>query len=130
MSKKELNVLGIIFDSKLQYSNQVNSLILKSDKALNAIILISRYFNTYEQQQILTSNYFLILYHNCEVQLLHSMHNLLINTLLTALSKALKVFIHYPRRTISYKNLHVITNVATPCMMSNYKLALQLDKTF
>jgi hypothetical protein len=65
--KKELNVLGVIFDSKIQWSNQVNSLILKSDKALSSIKLIGRYFNTFQLLQIFASNNCSVLYNNCEV---------------------------------------------------------------
>jgi hypothetical protein len=57
-------------------------------------------------------------------------HKSLKSSLLAALSKALKVALHYTGRLISYKNLHLITNRAPPWMILNYKLALQLYSTF
>ena len=46
MSKSEMNVLGIQFDSGLKWSSQVANAILKSQKALNAIKIIRKHFNT------------------------------------------------------------------------------------
>ena len=39
-----MNVLGIVFDSKLKWGPQVSSALSKSSKALNAIRLIKQYF--------------------------------------------------------------------------------------
>ena len=36
-SKKTINVLGVVFDSKLQWSNQVSQAINKSKRALHGI---------------------------------------------------------------------------------------------
>ena len=41
-TKKEMNVLSIIFDSKLQWTKQVMTTISKAKKALNAISLIKK----------------------------------------------------------------------------------------
>jgi hypothetical protein len=43
VTKNEMNVLGIQFDSRLKWSNQVSNAIRKSNKALNAIKIIRRY---------------------------------------------------------------------------------------
>ena len=69
-SKDRIGVLGIIFDSKLQWQYKVQNAINKSKKALNAIILIRGYFTKYQLLQIITSNYYSILYYNSEVWLL------------------------------------------------------------
>ena len=47
-SKKEINILGMIFDSKSQWGPQVANAITKSTRALNAISLIRNYFNQEE----------------------------------------------------------------------------------
>jgi hypothetical protein len=39
-SKCELNVPGVIFDWKFMWSNHVNNVIMKANRALNAIKLI------------------------------------------------------------------------------------------
>ena len=62
-SKKEINVLGIIFDSKLQWGPQVANAITKSTRALNAISLIRNYFNQEELLKLITSNVYSILFY-------------------------------------------------------------------
>ena len=44
-SKDHINVLGVTFDSKLQWHYQIQNAINKSKIALNAIYLIRKYFN-------------------------------------------------------------------------------------
>ena len=130
LTQSVLNVLGVIFDSRLQWSNQVANCVQKANKALSAIKLIRRFFNTKELLQLLTSNYFSVLYYNSEVWNIGSLKEPLKHQLLTASSNALKLALHYPRRLISFHNLHSITKRATPCMFSKYKLALQLHKIY
>ena len=67
ISKKTINVLGIIFDSKLQWSDQVANASSKALKALNAIKIIKRYFNKRELLQLITSDVYSILYYNSEI---------------------------------------------------------------
>jgi hypothetical protein len=50
-SENKISVLGMIFDSKLQWSKQVFHIMC-------VIRLISRYFSTKELVQLLTSNYY------------------------------------------------------------------------
>ena len=54
VSSKKINVLGVIFDQKLQWSDHIAHCIKKSSKALTAIRLIRRYFNTKELLQLVT----------------------------------------------------------------------------
>ena len=49
---KQINVLPIIFDSKLQWNAQVCKCIKKAEKSLHALKLIRKYFNTKELLQI------------------------------------------------------------------------------
>ena len=57
-SKNEINVLGITFDSKLQWSSQVPRAIRGANNALQAIKLIRKYFTASEILQLLTSNFY------------------------------------------------------------------------
>jgi hypothetical protein len=43
-SKNEIIVLVVMFDSKLQWSNQVSRVIKKASRALNAIELLRKFF--------------------------------------------------------------------------------------
>ena len=47
-SKNVINVLGVQFDSKLQWSSQVAQTINKSKRALHAIKLVSKYLTKME----------------------------------------------------------------------------------
>ena len=129
-SKKEINVLGVTFDAKLQWSNHVNNIIQRSTRSLNAIKLLRKYFNRTELLQLLTSNFYSILYYNAEIWLSDSLSYQLKKQLLSASGRALRVAMHYPDPMISFIQLHRTSCRATPDMMGKYKLALQLYKTF
>ena len=56
-SDSSINVLGVIFDQKLQWSDHIEHCISKSSKALTAIRLIKKFYNTTELLKLITSNY-------------------------------------------------------------------------
>ena len=66
-SKDHINVLGIIFDSKLTWAKHIAIQTNKANSALHAIKLIRRYFNQSELLSLLTSNFYSILFYNSEV---------------------------------------------------------------
>ena len=129
-SKNVINVLGVTFDSRLQWSEHVSKTISKANRALCAIKLIRRFFNTKELTSLLTSNFYSILYYNSEIWHLNSLNQNLKHSLLVASANACKLALHYPNEMISYLNLHSILKRATPEMICKYKLALQLFKKF
>ena len=53
-SNHSMNVLGVQFDSKLSWKDQVNKQINKAKKAYHAINLIKYYFNKDELKGLLT----------------------------------------------------------------------------
>jgi hypothetical protein len=57
-SKKEINLLGITFDSQLQWSKNVTKEITKANRALNALKFIGKYFSTMKLLQVISSNYY------------------------------------------------------------------------
>ena len=129
-SKREINVLGVTFDSKLQWASHVSKAIAKSTRALNAIKLIRKFFSKHELLQLLTSNFYSTLYYNAEIWLSDSLKYSLKKQLLSASGNALRVALHYPDPMISFTHLHRLANRATPTMFCKYRLALQLYKTF
>jgi hypothetical protein len=74
---KEMNVLGVVFDSKMQWSFHVCKCIRKATKSLCALKLISKHFNTIELLHLLSSNVFSIIYYNSEVWHLPSLNQYL-----------------------------------------------------
>jgi soluble cytochrome b562 len=67
VTKNEMNILLVQFDTRLSWAQQGYRAIQKANKALNAIKLIRRFFITNEHLQLCTSNYFSILYYSCKV---------------------------------------------------------------
>ena len=66
-SNKTINVLGVIFDSKLQWADHIAQAITKSFDALNAIRLIKKNFTPKELFQLITSKFYLLFYYNSEI---------------------------------------------------------------
>ena len=61
-SVNSMNVLGVIFDSKLSWTNHVALAINKAQNALNALKLIRRFFTHKQLLQLVTSNFYSVLF--------------------------------------------------------------------
>ena len=109
-----LKTLLIIGYQKLQWSDHIAYCISKSNKALLAMKLIKRYFNTNELLQLITSNFYSVLYYNCEIWQIPSLKTNLKRKLLTASAKAIKMCLNYDTSNISYENMHEIVHRSTP----------------
>ena len=129
-SKNTINVLGITFDSQLKWDTQVSQTIRKAKSALHGIKLIKKFFNKNELKQLLTSNYYSILYYNSEIWHLPTLNTILKRQLLSASAAALKLISQTNDRQISHERLHLLNARATPVKMMTYKLALQLYKSY
>ena len=129
-SKNCINVLGITFDSKLQWHLQVNNAITKSKRALHAINLIRKYFTQKQLLDLITSNYLSILYYNADIWLLPSLAPILKTKLLSASAAPLKLCTRLYDNSMSYETLHTINNRANPSQFSTYRHAILLHKTY
>ena len=58
-----MNVLGVIFDSRLTWNAHIASAITKAKKALFALRLLKRFFNKQEMRTLLDSNFYSVLYY-------------------------------------------------------------------
>ena len=125
-----IKVLGVIFDSKLKWIQQVANTVKKAKSALNAIKLIKKYFTATEIKTLITSNYFSILYYNSEIWHLPSLSPQLKQTLLSASATALKLCLTNYDPMISFNNIHSLSNRATPEKYCIYKHALLLHKIY
>ena len=88
-SNKTMNVLGVIFDSKLQWTEQIANSIKGFMKALNAIRLIKKFFTQTELISLVTSNFYSILYYNSEIWQMPSL-NITSNRNFQCFSKGIK----------------------------------------
>jgi hypothetical protein len=68
-----MNVLGVIFSSNLQWSEQVSKAILKANHALYATKMIKIYVTQQELHTFLTSNFYSLLYCNSEESVIEPM---------------------------------------------------------
>ena len=127
-SKAQINVLGVIFDQKLQWQEQIASCALKSNRALSAIRLIRKFFTTKELLQLVTSNFFSILYYNSEIWHLPTLKQNLKKKLMSLSANALKLCINFDTRMVSYDKIHEMTRRATPEKYLLYRHALMLFK--
>ena len=129
-SKPSINVLGVQFDSKLNWSDQVNKTINKAKQTYHAINLIKKYFSQNELKKLLTSNYFSVLYYNSEIWHLPTLKPVLKQKLMSASANAIKLCLSKQPPNTSYESIHKIAKRTTPSQMSTYKHALQLYKLF
>ena len=128
ISSRKINVLGVIFDQKLQWSDHVAHCIQKSRKALTAIRLIKKFFTTKELLQLITSNFYSILYYNSEIWHLQSLKTNLKQKLLSSSAMAIKMCLKFCTNDISFVRLHEMNNRALPEQFLLYRHALLLFK--
>ena len=129
-SNKSINILGLIFDSKLQWSDHIARTIKRSTKALNAIKLIKKFFTQNELITLVTSNFYSILYYNSEIWHLPSLKATLKQKLLSTSAKALKVCVKMSDSNVSFDSLHKTCKRALPIDYMKYKLALCLFRIY
>ena len=125
-----MNLLGVLFDNKLQWQAQVQNAITKSKKALHAIILIRKYCSKEQLLNIIMACYYSILYNNSEIWHLPYLNPTLKQKLLSATAAPLKLTTTNYHQMISYDSLHYINKRATPNQITSYKHALLLHKTY
>ena len=90
-SNKNINVLLVIFDSKLKWADHVAKAVKKANAALNAIKLIRKFCNQKELLTLITSNLYSILFYNSEIWHLPSLKATLKQKLLSASARALNL---------------------------------------
>jgi hypothetical protein len=129
-SKKTINVLGLLFDSKLQWTDQVSQAINKSKRALHGIKLIKKFLTKNETKMLITSNFYSVLYYNCEIWLSNDLNGRSKQQILAASANALKLLNNFSDLGISFVQLHRQEKRAMPMNFSKYRLAIQLYKIY
>ena len=129
-SKETMNVLGIIFDSKLNWAKHVASQINKANRALHAIKMIRKYFSKDEILQLLTSNFYSILYYNSEVWHIPNLKPPLKQLILSASANALKLAQRTTDPFESFVNVHKNCKRAHPNQILLFKHAILLHKLY
>jgi hypothetical protein len=129
-SEDSINLLDLTFNSRLCLSLHIRNVIDKSNKSLNAMKIIWKYFNTTELLQLSWSNFYSITYYISEVWHINCLkqHDKKLSS--TASANALILADHHKEPMISCINLHKKLIRGTPKMYCNYKLVLMLFETF
>ena len=125
-----MNVLGVLFDSKLSWSDHISLTISKTKKTICALRLISKYFTPKQLLQIVTSNVYSVLFYNSEIWHIPSLKSNLKQKLLSTSALALKMCLKNNDPMISFERLHQIAKRATPEKMMLYKHAILLYKMY
>ena len=125
-----MNVLGVCFDLKLTWSKHIANTINKANMALHAIRLIKKYFNSTKILQLLTSNFYSILYYNSEIWHIPNLKPELKQKNLSASANALKISQRNPDPMESYINVHINCKRALPNQMMEFKHSVLLHKIF
>ena len=128
-SKKSINVLGVMFDSKLNWNHQISLTISKAKKALYALRLIKKFFNPNEMRTLLDTYFYSILYYNSCIWLVPGIGCEMKQKLLSISACALRSCALKNNDVISFEKVHEISKKCTPNQIMLYQSALQLYKT-
>jgi hypothetical protein len=121
-TKKQMSVLGVMFDSKLEWSLQVENSVRKARSALQALKMLNKYFTTPERLVLITSFFYSRLYYGSQVWLIPSLKRSLKSKLFSASGAALRLL----DKDMSFNALHKKYNRATPTQFQKYITAISL----
>jgi hypothetical protein len=121
-TKEQMSVLGVIFDSKLEWSLQTENSVRKARSALQGLRIINKYFTTPERLVLITAFFYSRLYYGSQVWLIPSLKASLKSKLFSASGAALRLL----DRDMSFRALHKKYNRATPSQFQKYTTAISL----
>ena len=123
-----MNVLGVIFDSKLSWNDHIAHCISKSKKALFALRLLRKYFNFDEMRTLLDANFYSILYYNSVIWLTPELNATLKHNLLAISANAIRSCLMYGRHELSFEKMHAKVKKCTPSQIMLFQASLNLHK--
>ena len=126
-SKKQINVLGVLFDCKLNWNSHTAQCIAKAKKSLFALRLLKRNFNNNEMRTLLDANFFSILYYNSIVWLTPNLSPEMKQSLLSISANALRSCLNFSY-DLSFENVHKLSKKCTPNQIMLYQISLKLHK--
>ena len=124
-----MNVLGVMFDSKLNWNHHISMCINKAKKALFALRLIKKYFTQTEMRTLLDTYFYSVLYYNSCIWLVPEIGSEMKQKLLSISACALRSCIANNNSMVSFEKIHERNRKCTPLQIMLYQSALQLYKT-
>lgn len=120
-NSKTMNILGIVFDEKLKWSAQINSVINNAKRDNFRLISLRKFFNEYEMAKILTSLIFSRFYYGSIVWYNPFVSKKDKNRLLSTSCYLIKSAYNLKDwKFVSRDDIHSLSNRATPDKMSDY----------
>ena len=95
-----MNVLGVLFDSKLNWNIHIASAICKAKKFLFAIKQLKKYFNSTEMIILLDSYFYSVLYYNANIWLTPDLNSVMKHDLLAISANGLRACIDGSRAVV------------------------------
>ena len=129
-SKSSIKILGVTFDSKLNWQTHVNQTILKCKKTLQAIKIISPNFNIDEKLNIVTSLLYSKLYYGSDIWLIPTLNTTCKRKLLSISTQALRIVSNDYLKIFNSNEVHLMLNRFTPAQWSIYSSLLCFYKIF
>ena len=129
-TQKTINVLGVVFDSKLTWGPHVAHCTTKANKTLFAIRQIKKFFKQDQIQTILKAYFYSTLYYNSEVWLSPYLNSDLKTHLLSTSARALQCTLNTYIPFISHIKIHELFTQVLPKNFTQYKLSLELYKIY
>ena len=124
-----MNVLGVTFDSKMNWQIQVSNAIAKAQKALYTLKLIRKFFSHKEMRTLLDSYFYSVLYYNASIWLTPTVSHDLKHNLMSISANALRNCLKFNSLDVSFENIHKICKKSTPNQITLYQLSLNLYKS-
>ena len=122
--KKTMNVLGLIFDHKLQWGAQVEKILREANSRTQAIRHIQQHLTRKECLAVAHGLFFSKFYYCSGVWLTDMLAKTLLQRLTTASNSCLRAALGYKIKDISTSALHSKANILTPYQRSFYDKAL------
>ena len=123
-----INVLGVIFDSKLTWNCHVTHCINKAKRKLYGLRLLRAFFEPKHMRTLLDSYFYSTLYYNANVWLTTELNSQLKQSLLSISVNALKSCTMHDESLISFDDIHKRNSKCTPMQISMYQRSLILYK--
>jgi hypothetical protein len=123
-----MNVLGVTFDTKLNWQLHIANAIFKARKALFALRLLKRFFSNDEMRTLLDAHFYSVLYYNAAIWLTPSLSPDMKQNLLSISANALRSCLMHGSLDISFDRLHKTHKKCTPTQIMYYQMALNLFK--
>ena len=125
-SKTTINVLGLVFDSKLKWKEQVETAVKGANSNLYGIKVIRRYSSHEELNKLVTAIFFSKLYYGAEVWHFPGLARPLKTKLKFASANALRLCNPNITNMHTHTEIHAMTKRALPKSMCLYTHALTL----